>query len=90
MMRKQNTIQGDHNLTELNGSLEPKYQKIPSNWIVENLISRCYDVTLMQYVLRNDKMTFFRLEHLVEKHETKKSVSIEEVIGPGGYLLIFT
>ena len=53
-MRKQNTIQGDHNLTELNGSLEPKYQKIPSNWIVENLISRCYDVTLMQYVLRND------------------------------------
>ena len=32
----------------------------------------------------------FRLEHLVEKHETKKSVSIEEVIGPGGYLLLFT
>ena len=44
-MRKQNTIQGDHNLTELNGSIEPKYQKIPSNWIVENLISRWYDVT---------------------------------------------
>ena len=59
-MRKQNTIQGDHNLTELNGSLEPKYQKIPSNWIVENLISRCYDVTLMQYLLRNDKMTIFQ------------------------------
>ena len=43
-MRKQKTITGDHNLTELNGTLEPKFQKIPSNWIVENLISRCLNL----------------------------------------------
>ena len=46
MMRKQKTITGDHNLTELNGTLEPKFQTIPSNWIVENLISRCLNLWL--------------------------------------------
>ena len=94
-MRKQKTITGDHNLTELNGTLEPKFQTIPSNWIVENLISRCLNLWLLRnkyYVisLLRNRLFFmiFRLEHLVEKHETKKSVSIEEVIGPGWYLLM--